>query len=113
MLKYEAPVVYDIILRLTKPDTINEPPYLLIKLVCEKSSDQSLQKKKFMRYLEEYRRNGLFCKRPKRMTPEREKYYAEIRNNKMTKYIIANREKIERVSYKAAIGKKRILKHIY
>ncbi|MDR0680282.1 MAG: hypothetical protein LBG15_00295 [Dysgonamonadaceae bacterium] len=43
------------------------------------------EKNKFWRYLKKYAACGLYCKRPKRLTPEREKYYERIRIRKMEK----------------------------
>lgn len=97
MLKYEAPHIYDIILKMTQPNVYIEPPYLLIKLICENANDRSFNKPKFYRYMEEYRNNGLYCKRPKIITPEREKYYKSIYKKKLEKYILINREKVERL----------------
>lgn len=90
------PAVYEVIMSMTQPYMLCEPPYLLIKLVCEKSDDTSLKKRKFIRYLEEYKEQGLFCRRPKLLTSERKKYYEAIRKKKMNTYILKNRESIER-----------------
>lgn len=97
MLKYEVPVVYDIIMGMTPVCTFSEPPYLLIKTICEGSLDPSLKKRKFFRYLEEYAQLGLFCKRPKVLTDKRKVYYESIRKKKMEKFIEENKEKIERL----------------
>lgn len=96
MLKYEMPALYEVIMSMTQPDMLREPPYLLIKLVCKKSDDIFLKKRKFIRYLEEYKEQGLFCRRPKLLTLERKKYYEAIRKKKMNTYIVKNRESIER-----------------
>jgi hypothetical protein len=47
------------------------------------------------RYLKEYAGRELYCKGPKRLTPEREKYYE--RKRKMEEYIGENRERIEKM----------------
>jgi hypothetical protein len=94
-LRYEVPVVYDAILKLTPPAVFPEPALLLIKTVCKASHDPSLRKAKFQRYLEEYAVWGLYCKRPKRLTPEKERYYEGIRKRKMEEYIRRNGERIE------------------
>jgi hypothetical protein len=94
-LKYEVPVVYDIIMKMTPAAVFPEPPLLLVKTVCKGSKDPSLKKAKFRRYLKEYAAWGLFCKRAKRLTPEREQYYEGIRKRKLGKYLKENRDRIE------------------
>jgi hypothetical protein len=95
MLKYETPVVFDIIMNMTPPAVIKEPPLLLIKMICRASKDPCFKKKKFFKYLEEYARLGLFCKRPRKLTSKREAYYKSIREKKMKSFIKHNRDKIE------------------
>jgi hypothetical protein len=94
MLRYEAPVVFDIIMRMTPPTMAGEPPLLLIKTICKSSDDPSLKKPKFFRYLEEYARLGLFCKRPKILTEERKIYYEAIRKKKLDMYMKENKDRI-------------------
>jgi hypothetical protein len=96
-LKYEVPVVYDVIMKMTPPAAFLEPSPLLVKTVCKSSRDPSLKKSKFRRYLKEYAGCGLYCKRPKRLTPERERYYERIRKRKIEEYIGENRERIEKM----------------
>ncbi len=96
-LKYEVPVVFDIIMNLTPPGVIKEPPYLLVWTVCRNSKDVSFGKRKFWRYLEEYKRVGLCCRRPKRLTPERKRYYEGIRRRKLERFVRENRERIGRM----------------
>jgi hypothetical protein len=45
--------------------------------------------------MEEYALWGLYCKRPKRLTQERERYYEGIRKRKMEEYIRRNGNRIE------------------
>lgn len=97
LLKYEVPVVYGIIMNMTPASAFPEPSYLLIKTVCKGSSDPSLKKGKFFRYLEEYAKQGLYCKRPKVLTPQRKVYYEAIRKKKMERFIERNRERVERL----------------
>lgn len=47
------------------------------------SNDVAFLKPKFFRYLEEYRKNGLCCGRPKEITKERIEYYTKIQNQKL------------------------------
>lgn len=99
MLKYEVPVVYDIIMNMTPVSAFAEPSYLLIKTICKGSSDPSLKKGKFFRYLEEYAQLGLYCKRPKVLTAKRKVYYESIRKKKMERFIERNRERIRCLLY--------------
>jgi hypothetical protein len=94
-LKYEVPVVYDLIMELTPLENDGEPPLLLVKMICQGSSDPSLKKAKYLRYLEEYASLGLCCKRARQLTAKREAYYKGIRKKKMAKFILQNRERIE------------------
>ena len=94
MLKYEVPVVFDIIMQSIPPGLFAEPSVYLIEKICNASPDPSLKKAKFARYLEEYVRKGLYCNRPKVITPERRAYYDAIRRKKLEKYIHKNREMI-------------------
>jgi hypothetical protein len=97
MLKYETPVVYGILMNTLIRTSSQEPSTELIEVVCRASQDSSFKKPKFRRYLKEYARYGLYCHRPKRMTPEREVYYAHIRKVKKDKFIYRNREKIGQI----------------
>lgn len=72
-----------------------EPPFEVVRAVCEASGDSSLKKPKFYRYLEEYRRTGLYCKRPKLLTPERKEYYRRIREKKLARYMEQHQARIE------------------
>ena len=94
-LKYEVPVVYEALMQMTPKEATEEPPILLIKMICRKSSDSSLKKAKFLRYLSEYEKVGLCCKRPKKLTSERERYYEVIRQGKLKEFIRENRLRIE------------------
>ena len=95
MLKYEVPVVYDLIMNMTPPGPFPEPPYLLIKILCAASDDPSLKKPKFFRYLGEYAQKGLYCLRGKKNTPEREAFYSAIRKKKLDRFILQNQQVIE------------------
>lgn len=95
LLKYEAPAVYRIIRNLTPRAVFPEPKVDLIERVCRASGDPSLRKPKFYRYLEEYRDMGIYCRRPKRLTPERKLYYERLRKKKLESFIRENRETIQ------------------
>ena len=97
MLKYEVPIVYDIIMSMMLHFPCPDPPYLLIKIVCDASSDPSLKKPRFFRYMEEYLQMGLHCKRGKKLTPKRKAYYESIRKVKLEKYIRDNNGEIRRM----------------
>lgn len=95
MLRYETPVVFDLIIMLSPQYRKKRPHPDLIVAVCSASNDPAFDKPKFRRYLEDYRQNGLHCKRGKKATPERKRYYERIRRNKLQKYIDEHREEIE------------------
>lgn len=94
MLKHETPVVYGILMNDLIRTSCSEPPVELIEIVCRASQDSSFKKPKFRRYLKEYARYGLYCRRPKRMTPEREAYYKRIRSIKLAIFIQKNQKTI-------------------
>jgi len=94
-LKYEVPVVYNIILNILPVSSFPEPPLQLIKVICSGSKDPSFKKKKYKRYLEDYAKYGLYCHRPVVMTPEKRKYYESIRRKKMERYIKQNRKRLD------------------
>lgn len=98
-LKYEVPVAYDIIMNMTPASPFPEPPLLLIKIICNSSPDPSFKKKKYQRFLDEYARDGLYCRRPKAITPERRKYYESIRKKKMDTFVRKNRERLEQMKH--------------
>ncbi|MEG0646454.1 MAG: hypothetical protein RR471_04715 [Bacteroides sp.] len=95
MLKYEAPVVYGIILNMTPKVPFPAPLISVIETVCKASGDPSLRKPKFARYLVEYAKTGIYCKRGKRMTPAREYFYESIRKTKLERFIRENKRAIE------------------
>ena len=95
LLKYEAPAVFSIILNLTPRSVFPEPKVELIEQVCRASGDPSLRKPKFFRYLEEYRDMGIYCRRPKRLTPERALYYERLRKKKLECFIKENQATIQ------------------
>jgi len=95
MLRYETPAVFDLVVRLSPPGRKRRPSVGLIAAVCSASRDPAFGKPKFRTYLEEYARDGLYCKRGKRLTPERELYYERIRRRKLERYIDRHREEIE------------------
>ncbi len=94
MLKYEVPVVYDLIMSLTPPKERRAPPVEIIRAVCAASPDPSLRKPKFQRWLEQYETSGVLCHRPKMPTPARMAFYHSIRSHKLALSVNAmNREK--------------------
>jgi hypothetical protein len=82
-------------MKMTPPDALPEPPLLLVRIVCRASSDPSLKKARFRRYMEEYAECGLCCKRGKHLTEERKTYYEGIRKKKLEKFIRENKGRIE------------------
>jgi hypothetical protein len=99
-LKYEVPVVYDVIMQMTPAAVFPEPSLMLVGTVCKASQDPSLTKPKFLRYLDEYEAWGLYCKRPKRLTPEKETYYEGVRQRKLEAYIRLHADEIEKIRNK-------------
>ena len=95
MLRYEMPVVYYLLRRLSPPAPLFEPEWQLIDSVCRASKDSSYKKPKFKRYLEEYARDGVYCKRGKQLTPGRLAYYDSIRRKKLEVYIQENRKRLK------------------
>ena len=69
-----------------------EPDWRVIESVARASKDASYRKPKFRRYLEEYSRDGLFCRRGKVLTPRRKAYYEGIRRRKIECFIQQNRK---------------------
>lgn len=94
MLRYEMPMVYFLLRRLcpVKPFC---PEWSVIEALARASQDASYRKAKFRRYLDEYRRKGLYCRRGKQLTPQRKAYYETMRRKKMKEYIRINRRRIE------------------
>jgi hypothetical protein len=95
MLRYETPTVFDLIVELSPTSRKRSPHPTLISAVCSASKDPAFDKPKFRAYLDEYIRYGLYCKRGKKLTPERERYYERIRRNKLRLYIERHRDEIE------------------
>lgn len=95
MLKYETPVVFDIIIDLSPQHRKKCPDAKLISAVCSASDDPAFDKPKFRVYLDEYIRNGVYCKRGKKLTAERKRYYERIRRNKLASYIRRRKADIE------------------
>ena len=95
MLLYEAPVVYNILLNNLPNTPFPEPSIELVEVICKASKDPSLNKPKFKRYLHEYAQTGLYCRRPPRLTPNRQSYYSRIRKNKIDRYIKINQQRLD------------------
>lgn len=91
MLKHEIPVVYTILMNSIPKGEVSSPSPSLIFKVCKASKDPSFKKNKFFRYFEEYKKYGLYCKRGKRLTPERRIYYERLRKKKMKDFIFRNK----------------------
>lgn len=96
MLRYEVPHVYEIIMRMTPGGVFPEPRIQTIEIVCRASKDPSLRKPKFFRYLELYRKDGIYCRRPRVMTPQRARFYESMYKRKLAGYIHRNRENVEK-----------------
>lgn len=97
MLKHEIPVVYSILMNTIPASSNLAPSPEVVEMVCKASKDISFKKPKFERYLREYVKTGLYCHRPKRLTPEREVYYRRLRSLKLAAFIQKNQKRIELV----------------
>lgn len=95
MLRYEVPAVYDLIVRLSPPSRRQCPYPTLVEAVCAASTDPALRKPKFRRYMDEYIRDGVYCRRGKRLTPERARYYERLRERRLEEYILKHWDEIE------------------
>lgn len=96
MLRHEVPAVYEIIMKMTPGGLFPEPRIQTIEIVCRASKDPSLRKPKFFRYLELYRKDGIYCRRPRVLTPARARFYESMRRRKLAGYIQCNRAEVEK-----------------
>lgn len=96
MLKHEIPALYEVIMRMSKDVPYPEPKIHLIEIACNASDDPSLKKPKFHRYLERYRKEGIYCKRPKVLTAERAEFYEKLYQKKLNKFVRRNRSEVEK-----------------
>lgn len=79
MLKYEAPFEYYIIMDDKGASNIfYEPPIEDIKSIARLSPNPVFLKPKFQRFLKEYEQKGIYCGRPKLMTPKRRDFYKNM-----------------------------------
>lgn len=99
MLRYEMPVVYHLLKQLCAAQEPFEPDWRVVESVARLSNDASYCKPKFRRYLEKYRCEGLYCRRGKRLTPERKAYYASIRRRKVAAFIRQNRQRLQTLHF--------------
>lgn len=97
MLKYEAQLEYGIILQITPKKKFIEPDIILIESICSASDNTAFKKKKFQRYLDEYRECGIYCDRPKILTGARAEYYAKIRKNQIKEYAQGKRVQLKNI----------------
>lgn len=95
LLKYEMPVVYDILQDKYKNPRRFHPAAEVVELVCRASRDPTYKKPKFRRCMSAYIADGLCCKRGKILTQERKAYYESVRRKKMEAFIAGNRKKIK------------------
>lgn len=95
MLRYETPVAYDLVMRLSPPSRRQCPYPELVEAVCAASPDPAFRKPKFRRYMDEYARDGVYCRRGKRLTPERARYYERLRERRLEEYILSHWDEIE------------------
>ena len=94
---------YELIINSIPTHPFPEPPIEVIEIVTKASKDPTFKKEKFFRYLEEYRKNGLCCRRAKKLTTERMVYYESIRDKKMELFIKRNKQRINNMKKKYGI----------
>ena len=94
-LKYEAPAAYELIMKMTQKRQFPQPTIRTIETVCKASNDPVLKKAKYFRYLDEYRVKGIYCGRPKVLTPERKLFYDALRKKSIARYAKQHRNEIE------------------
>lgn len=87
LLKYEAPIEYELIMSSTPKSIFPEPSIKVIEAITLASPNPVFQKNKFFRYLEDYKKNKLFCIRAKILTAKRKIFYERIQMNQIKKYI--------------------------
>lgn len=87
LLKYEAPIEYELIMFSTPKSIFPEPSIKVIEAITLASPNPVFQKNKFFRYLEDYKKNKLFCIRAKILTAKRKIFYERIQMNQIKKYI--------------------------
>lgn len=80
LLKLEAPTEYGLILEL---GGTSAPSADLIEQLSYSSINPLFKKAKFRRCLIEYRKTGLYCGKPCKITPQIEAYYVKLRKNQL------------------------------
>lgn len=77
-IAHEAPVEYALLM---DANIIGEPSANLIEYIGYASLNPLFKKPKFRRALKEYRECGLYPLRPRKASPQVERYYMRIRKN--------------------------------
>lgn len=96
LLKYEAPLEYQLIMEATPKEVFPKPSAELVEIIARVSTEPVFKKKKFFRYLKEYRETGIYPRRGKVATPERLAYYKRLERNKNSQYQAKNRKRMSK-----------------
>lgn len=80
LLKLEAPTEFDLIVTLGGSSA---PSADLIEQLSYASLNPLFRKAKFRKGLIEYRKTGLYCGKPRQITPQIESYYIKLRKNQL------------------------------
>lgn len=85
------PLLYYIIC----PNKKTEPDVSLIELIIGQSSNPSFKSKRYRKYLDDYKENGLRVSRKKPITKEVADYYNDLRFRRALKYVRDHKEKLD------------------
>ena len=100
IIKYEAPLEYDMIMKTCPDSNFPEPDIDLIEAIANISTDKLFSKPIFWRYFDIYKRDGCFATRAMRLTPLLKNKYERVVENKIKNYIKAKRSDIKRTIIK-------------
>ena len=79
MIQHEAPVEYQLIMEAVSTLKLRTPPAELIEAIGYASDSPLFTKAKYWRDLIEYRKTGLYPKKPKFTDAKKELYYIHLR----------------------------------
>ena len=96
VIKYEAPIEYDIIMSSCTTGAFPEPDVGVIEIVANASIDPLFKKPRFWRYFEVYKRDGCFAPRAMKLTPFLKQKYDRVVENKIKSYVKAKRSDIKK-----------------
>lgn len=92
-LKYLCPVEYKLIVQSAPKNGRNVKPGAgLIEAVAIASKNSFLRSHKYFMYLEEYKKQGLWVKPPRKITPKKLAYFKSLRKKQEEEYLKEVRE---------------------